>query len=298
MQVLSGKEVSSFVKDRVKGQVLKLKEQGLQPGLAVVIIGDDPASHVYVNSKVKTCEELGIYSIKEQLPSETSQEEVLKVVRELNNNPKIHGILVQSPPPKHIDERTIIETISPEKDVDCFHPQNVGNMLIGDEDGFVPCTPAGVIEILKYYHLKTAGKHAVVLGRSNIVGKPMVALLARRGDYADCTVTICHSRTQNLEEITKQADVLIAAIGKPEFVTADMVKDGAVVVDVGINRIDAPEKKRGFRLVGDVAYEEVASKASAITPVPGGVGPMTIAMLMQNTITACCQQYNTEIPEV
>ncbi|MCH2175744.1 MAG: bifunctional methylenetetrahydrofolate dehydrogenase/methenyltetrahydrofolate cyclohydrolase FolD [Lentisphaeria bacterium] len=297
MQVLSGKEVSSFVKDRVKGQVLKLKEQGLQPGLAVVIIGDDPASHVYVNSKVKTCEELGIYSIKEQLPSETSQEEVLKVVRELNNNPKIHGILVQSPPPKHIDERTIIETISPEKDVDCFHPQNVGNMLIGDEDGFVPCTPAGVIEILKYYQLKTAGKHAVVLGRSNIVGKPMVALLARRGDYADCTVTICHSRTQNLEEITKQADVLIAAIGKPEFVTADMVKDGAVVVDVGINRIDAPEKKRGFRLVGDVAYEEVASKASAITPVPGGVGPMTIAMLMQNTITACCQQNNTEIPE-
>ncbi len=292
MMIMKGKEVSQTVCARVKSQVEALKSRhGLQPGLAVVLVGEDPASAVYVKSKAKKCEELGIYSARHDLPTEATQEEVLAVVNQLNNDPQIHGVLVQSPPPPQIDERALIEAINPAKDVDCFHPQNVGKMLIGDEGGFVPCTPAGIMEILKYYQIETVGKHAVVLGRSNIVGKPMAVLLSRKSQHANCTVTICHSRTADLAAMTRQADILIAAIGRAAMVSADMVKEGVVVVDVGINRVADPAAKRGYRLIGDVAFEEVSEKAAAITPVPGGVGPMTIAMLMQNTITACCHQH-------
>ncbi len=287
--ILDGKAVAQSVFDRVATQTEALKrDHGLTPGLAVVLIGDDPASRVYVNMKEKRSKKYGLHSAKHVLPEDATQSDVIGLVEQLNNDPAIHGILVQSPPPPQIDERQVIEAINPKKDVDCFHPTNVGAMLIGDEDGFVPCTPAGVMEILKYYDIETSGKHAVILGRSNIVGKPMAVLLSRKGDYANCTVTICHSRTKDLPAMTREADILIAAIGRAEMVTADMVKDGVVVIDVGINRIDDPEAKKGYRLVGDVAYDEVSQKASAITPVPGGVGPMTIAMLLQNTITACC----------
>ncbi len=297
--ILSGKEVSKAVAARVQAQVETLNSQhGLTPGLAVVLVGDDPASRVYVNSKAKKCLKLGIHSAKHELPADATQEDVLELVEQLNHDDAIHGILVQSPPPKQIDERAVIETIDPAKDVDCFHPVNVGRMLIGDEDGFVPCTPAGIVEILKYYKVETSGKHAVILGRSNIVGKPMAALLSRKADYANCTVTMCHSRTADLAGMCRQADILVAAIGRPEMVTADFVKDGAVVIDVGINRVDDPGAKRGYRLVGDVAFDEVSAKASAITPVPGGVGPMTIAMLMQNTVVGCCRQHGVALPQV
>lgn len=294
--VLDGKEVSGAVFKRVAAQVDALKdEHSLTPGLAVVLVGKDPASQVYVNMKAKRCKKYGLYSEKHELQEDAAQEDVIGLVERLNNDPGIHGILVQSPPPPHIDERAVIETINPSKDVDCFHPVNVGKMLIGDTDGFVPCTPAGVMEMLKYYSIDTQGKNAVVLGRSNIVGKPMAVLLSRKGDNANCTVTICHSRTKDLAGICREADILVAAIGRAEMVTSDMVKDGVVVIDVGINRIDDPQAKRGYRLVGDVAYDEVSAKASAITPVPGGVGPMTIAMLLQNTIIACCMQNNIDI---
>ncbi len=297
--ILSGKEVSKAVAARVKKQVDIISGQhNLTPGLAVVLIGNDPASQVYVNSKAKKCLQLGIHSAKHELPEDATQEDVINVVEQLNNDPAIHGILVQSPPPPQINERAVIETINPQKDVDCFHPYNVGKLLIGDADGFLPCTPAGVMEILEYYGIETSGKHAVVLGRSNIVGKPMAILLSRKAKHANCTVTLCHSRTADLPSVTRQGDILVAAIGRAEIVTADMVKEGAVVIDVGINRVDDPEAKRGYRLVGDVAYEEVSAKASAITPVPGGVGPMTIAMLMQNTIIACCLQHGIAVPTV
>ena len=260
----------------------------MQPGLAVVIIGDDPASHVYVNAKEKKANELGILSKKIVLPADTTQEEVLKLIDELNNDETIHGILVQSPPPAHIDEEEIILSISPDKDVDCFHPYNVGRMLIGDENGFKPCTPHGCMVLMEKSGIDPSGKHAVIIGRSNIVGKPMAALLVQKAKGANATVTICHSRTQNMAELVKQADIVVAAIGKPNFVTADMVKEGAVVIDVGINRVEDASKKSGFRLVGDVDFASVEPKASWITPVPGGVGPMTIGMLMKNTIVACC----------
>ncbi|MCJ8330521.1 MAG: bifunctional methylenetetrahydrofolate dehydrogenase/methenyltetrahydrofolate cyclohydrolase FolD [Lentisphaeria bacterium] len=289
--ILSGKEVSAAVYSRIESQIASLSEKhSVTPGLAVVLVGEDPASQSYVNSKAKKCEKLGIYSEKHVLDTDTSQADVLALIDTLNNKPEINGILVQSPQPPQIDERAIIDAINPQKDVDCFHPVNVGKMLIGDEDGFVPCTPAGVMEILAHYEIETQGKHAVVLGRSNIVGKPMCALLSRKGKYANCTVTMCHSRTQNLNEICLQADIIIAATGIPEMVRGDMVKDDVVIIDVGINRVDDASDKRGYRLVGDVAFDEVEPKASAITPVPGGVGPMTIAMLLQNTIRAACQQ--------
>ncbi len=286
--VIDGKMVAAKVNEETAKMVADMARSGnMQPGLAVVLVGDDPASQVYVGMKVKKCAELGIYSEKRVLPADASQEDVLGVVRELNEDPKIHGILVQSPPPPQIDEREIVRAILPSKDVDCFHPENVGKMLLGDEDGFQPCTPAGIMELLKRYDIDPEGKHAVVIGRSNIVGKPMMALLVQKAKGANATVTVCHSRTKNIAEIAATADILIAAIGKPEFVTADMVKEGAVVIDVGINRIDDPAAKRGYRLVGDVAFDEVAGKASLITPVPGGVGPMTIAMLMRNAVKAC-----------
>ena len=274
-QILSGKVVSDRIKAELKEEVVALKEKGIFPGLAVIIVGDDPASRVYVNNKKKACEDLGIYSEEYALPAETTEEELLCLVNKLNNDDSISGILVQLPVPKHIDEKTILDAINPKKDVDAFHPVNVGKIMVGDFD-FVPCTPAGVMELIKESGIDVAGKDCVVVGRSNIVGKPQAMLLLHQNG----TVTVCHSRTKDLKEKTKNADILVAAVGIPNFIKGDMIKPGAVVIDVGINRI--AEKK----LVGDVDFEEAEKVAGAITPVPGGVGPMTIAMLMRNTLKA------------
>ena len=284
MTILNGKEIAADALAGCREQVQDLEARGVTPGLAVVIVGKDPASHVYVGSKVKTCADLGIYSRRIELPEETIQKEVLEVVAGLNADPSIHGILVQSPPPPHINEEEIIRLIDPDKDVDGFHPVNVGKLVMEDDSGFVPCTPQGCIHLLERAGIETSGANAVVIGRSMIVGKPMALLLMGRGINA--TVTVAHSRTKELAQVCREADILIPAIGSPEFVTADFVKEGAVVIDVGINRLEDSSRKRGYRLVGDVAYEEVAPKCRAITPVPGGVGPMTIAMLMSNTIKA------------
>ena len=284
MTILNGKEIAADALAGCREQVQDLEARGVTPGLAVVIVGKDPASHVYVGSKVKTCADLGIYSRRIELPEETSQKEILEVVAGLNADPSIHGILVQSPPPPHINEEEIIRLIDPDKDVDGFHPVNVGKLVMEDDSGFVPCTPQGCIHLLERAGIETSGANAVVIGRSMIVGKPMALLLMGRGINA--TVTVAHSRTKELAQVCREADILIPAIGSPEFVTADFVKEGAVVIDVGINRLEDSSRKRGYRLVGDVAYEEVAPKCRAITPVPGGVGPMTIAMLMSNTIKA------------
>lgn len=280
-EIISGKIVSEQVKNRVKAEAEKLKEQGVNIGLAVVIVGNDPASRVYVNSKKKACEYVGFNSYEYALDENITQQELLDLVEVLNNDRKVNGILVQLPLPKHIDENAIINAISPEKDVDAFHPFNVGKIMIGDF-AFLPCTPAGVMELIDSTGVEIAGKSCVVIGRSNIVGKPMAMLLLHRSG----TVTICHSKTQNLKEICKNADILVASVGKPNFVTTDMVKEGAVVIDVGINRLE------NGKLCGDVKFDEVSEKAGWITPVPGGVGPMTIAMLMQNTLTAGKLQNN------
>jgi methylenetetrahydrofolate dehydrogenase (NADP+)/methenyltetrahydrofolate cyclohydrolase len=274
-EIINGKEVAARVKAEVRNEVLRLKEKGIDTGLAVVIVGNDPASRVYVNSKKKACEEVGINSYEYALPEETTQDELLKLVGELNADERVDGILVQLPLPKHIDENAIINAISPQKDVDAFHPFNVGRIMIG-EYNFLPCTPAGVMELIKSAGIELSGKDCVVIGRSNIVGKPMAMLLLHK----NATVTICHSKTRNLKEICSKADVVVAAVGRANFVTADMVKDGAVVIDVGINRL--PDGK----LCGDVDFDGVKEKAGYITPVPGGVGPMTIAMLMKNTLTS------------
>lgn len=273
--ILNGKEVSARIKEELKNEVAELKEKGIFPGLAVVLVGDDAASRVYVNSKKKNCEELGIYSEEYTLSGDTSEEELLELIDKLNHSDKVNGILVQLPLPKQIDEEKIINAIDPRKDVDAFHPVNVGKIMVGNHD-FVPCTPAGVMELIKESGVEISGKECVVVGRSNIVGKPQAMLLLHQNG----TVTICHSKTKNLKEVVKRADIVVAAVGKPKFITADMIKPGAVVIDVGINRI-APKK-----LVGDVDFEECEKVASAITPVPGGVGPMTIAMLMKNTVKA------------
>ncbi|UCZ57746.1 bifunctional methylenetetrahydrofolate dehydrogenase/methenyltetrahydrofolate cyclohydrolase FolD [Desulfurispirillum indicum] len=284
--ILDGKKLSQTILDELSAEVYALKSQGIQPGLAVILVGDDPASKVYVGSKQKTCEKIGILSKSSILPAATSQAELLSVVQQYNDDPQIHGILCQLPLPHHLDENEVINAIAPQKDVDCFHPDNVGRVLIG-APRFLPCTPHGVVQLIKRTGIETTGKHAVIVGRSDIVGKPLAAMMLQKdsGSNMGCnsTVTICHSATRNLEEVCAQADILVAAIGKPEFIKAHMVKEGAVVIDVGINRIDADNSK-GYRLVGDVAYDEVAPKSSAITPVPGGVGPMTIAMLMYNTV--------------
>ncbi|MCW1925531.1 bifunctional methylenetetrahydrofolate dehydrogenase/methenyltetrahydrofolate cyclohydrolase FolD [Luteolibacter arcticus] len=285
--VIDGKAVAAAVLEECRSEVAELKARGITPGLSVVLVGDDPASHVYVGSKVRTCGDLGIYSRKIVLPAETTQEELLAVVHELNADPAIHGILVQSPPPKHIDEEAIIRALDPRKDVDGFHPENVAKLVLEDKTGFVPCTPAGSMRLLAAAGIKTAGAEAVVIGRSMIVGKPMALLLMAKG--SDATVTVAHSRSKDLPAICRRADIVVAAVGRPEMVKADWVKEGAVVIDVGINRIDDATKKSGYRLVGDVAYDEVAPKCTAITPVPGGVGPMTIAMLMKNTLQAARQ---------
>ena len=284
-KIISGPEVSAEIYGELRERIEKLKSEGTTPGLAVILVGDDPASQVYVRNKGRKCEELGMHSETIVLPKETTEEELLARIDALNKDPSIHGFLVQLPLPKHIDEDKVIEAIDPSKDVDGFHPMNVGRMLIG-KPGFLPATPAGVQQMLVRSGVETAGRHVVIVGRSNIVGKPMAALLVQRGFGADATVTIVHSKTKDLASITRQADILIVAIGKPRFVTADMVKDGAVVIDVGTNRIDDPTHPKGSRLVGDVDFDNVKEKVSAITPVPGGVGPMTICMLMANAVKA------------
>lgn len=278
-KIIDGKVVSQFVKDGVKKEVEALREKGVSVGLAVIIVGDDPASRTYVNNKKKACEAVGIISEEYALPEQTTMEELLSLIDELNHKKSINGILCQLPLPEHLDEKLVIENIAPEKDVDAFHAINTGHIMIGDYS-FLPCTPAGIMEMLKYYDIETCGKNAVVIGRSNIVGKPMAMLLLQK----DATVTVCHSKTENLKEITERADILVAAVGKEKFVTADMVKEGAVVIDVGMNR-----NSEG-KLCGDVDFSQVEKKASYITPVPGGVGPMTIATLMKNTLTAAKQQ--------
>jgi methylenetetrahydrofolate dehydrogenase (NADP+)/methenyltetrahydrofolate cyclohydrolase len=275
-KIIDGKRISSEVREEIADCTLKIKaEQGCTPGLAVIIVGNDPASQVYVRNKKRACEQVGFYSEVYELPEMTSQEELCTLVDQLNKDSKIHGILVQLPLPRHLDENDILLRIKPEKDVDAFHPYNVGKIMIGNYD-LLPCTPAGVMVLLKKSGIDVSGKRCVVVGRSNIVGKPMAMLLMQ----ANGTVTVCHSRTQGLADICREADVLVVSMGKPEFITGDMVKDGAVVVDVGINRL------ADGRLVGDVNFAEVEPKASYITPVPGGVGPMTITMLLQNTLTA------------
>jgi methylenetetrahydrofolate dehydrogenase (NADP+)/methenyltetrahydrofolate cyclohydrolase len=287
MKLIDGKAIARKIQDETRLSVEELKARGHTPGLAVVLVGADPASQAYVRSKDKTCHDLGMYSLKYELPDSTTQDELIALVRQLNADPAVHGILVQSPPPAHINERAVVEAIDPRKDVDGFHPINVAKVALGDADAFVPCTPLGCQRLLIESGVETAGAHVVVLGRSMIVGKPMALLLMQKGLGGDATVTVAHSRTRNLAEVCRSADILIAAIGKPEFVKADFVKEGAVVIDVGINRVLDPTSAKGSKLVGDVAFAEVAPKCSAITPVPGGVGPMTIAMLMHNTVLAC-----------
>ena len=286
-RLISGTDISEQIYGELRARIAALKERGITPGLAVVLVGEDPASQTYVRMKGRKCEELGMHSVTITLPADTPEEVLLGRIAELNADPAINGFLVQLPLPDHIDEDKVIEAIDPAKDVDGFHPVNVGRMLIG-KPGFLPATPAGVMEMLRRSGVETAGKHAVIVGRSNIVGKPMAALLVQKG--ADATVTVAHSRTADVGEVTRTADILIAAVGRPRFITADMVKDGAVVIDVGTNRIDDPTHPKGSRLVGDVDFEAVRDKASAITPVPKGVGPMTICMLMANAVKAAEEQ--------
>ena len=282
-ELISGKIISAQINEELCLEVKQLKTKGIEPSLAVVLVGEDPASEVYVRNKKRTSEEIGMRSIGHNLPDTTTQRELETLIQSLNADPAVHGILCQFPLPEGLDEKKVIQTIAPGKDVDGLHPLNAGLIAMGIPK-FISCTPYGVLQMLKRSGISTSGKNAVVLGRSNLVGRPIATLLSSKG--WDATVTVCHSRTSDLAEVTSQADILIAAIGIPEFVKANMVKPGAVVIDVGINRIDDPSKAKGTRLVGDVAFEEVAAKSSFITPVPGGVGPMTIAMLMVNTVNA------------
>ncbi len=283
-KIIDGRAVAEKVYADLRGEIAELKAQGTTPGLAVVLVGDDPASRAYVRSKDKMCRELGLHSVKLELPADTSQADLLARVAELNRDPAIHGILVQSPPPKQIDEGAIVRALDPTKDVDGFHPMNIAKLALGDASGFVPCTPLGCLRLLRESGVATSGAHVVVLGRSMIVGKPLALLLMQKG--VDATVTVVHSRTRDLAKISASADVVVTAIGQAGFVRQEHVREGAVVIDVGINRVEDAGAPRGYRLVGDVAYDEVAPKCAAITPVPGGVGPMTIAMLMANTVKA------------
>lgn len=287
---MDGVAVARRVRAQVAGEVTALVARGVTPGLAVVLVGDDPASAVYVAAKEKACAEVGIRSDTTRLPATASQAELAALVDRLNEDPQVHGILVQMPLPSHIDAERIVHRVRPEKDVDGFHPVNLGKLLAGSIDGFVPCTPAGVQLLLRDYGVETRGAECVIVGRSNIVGKPLAALLMRSAPGADATVTVCHSRTRDLAAHTLRADILIVAAGQPRMITAEMVKPGAVVVDVGVNRIDDPKRKGGGRLVGDVDFEPVTQVASLITPVPGGVGPMTIAMLLTNTVRAASRR--------
>lgn len=281
--IIDGKKISTEIKEELKQKTLKLKEEhNIVPGLALLLVGDNPSSQVYVNSKEKACKEIGFKSIVIHLPEQTNESTVLSYIEQWKNDKTIHGILVQLPLPKHIDENKIIQSIPPSKDVDGFHPENIGRLVIG-LPGFIPCTPAGIMELIKRYNIETKGMHVVVVGRSNIVGKPIANLLYQKKDNANSIVTICHTAANNISYYTRQADILITAIGVPRFIKAKDVKDGAVVIDVGINRIEDKTKEKGYRLVGDVDFEDVAPKTYAITPVPGGVGLMTISMLLTNT---------------
>lgn len=286
MQIIDGKKIASEIREEIKKEIFELKQKGEKtPGLVTILVGENPASEVYVNNKIKACAEVGINSKLEKLNASTSEKEFLNKIEFYNNNNLFHGILVQLPLPNHINEHKIIEMINTSKDVDGFHPFNVGNLVIGKET-FKSCTPYGIIELLKRYNIETKGKHVVVVGRSNIVGKPIANLLLQKDEGANSIVTVCHSAAKDISFFTKQADILIAAIGKANMIKKDMVKDGVVIVDVGINRIDDPSTKKGYKIVGDVDFEGVSEKASFITPVPGGVGPMTIAMLLKNTLQA------------
>src|SRR5712691_5854830 len=287
--LIDGRAIAEKVYVDLRLKIAELESKGVTPGLAVVLVGDNPASRAYVRSKDKMSRQLGLHSVKLELPASTTQNELLARVEELNRDPKVHGILVQSPPPKHIDEAAIVRALDPRKDVDGFHPLNVAKLALGDPTGFVPCTPLGVQRLLIGSKIDVAGAHVVILGRSMIVGKPVALLLMQKTKGGDATVTVAHSRTKNLEAVTHSADILIAAIGRAHFVKAEHVREDAVVIDVGINRVDDKSNERGYRLVGDVAFDEVAPKASAITPVPGGVGPMTSAILMSNTVKAARQ---------
>jgi methylenetetrahydrofolate dehydrogenase (NADP+)/methenyltetrahydrofolate cyclohydrolase len=289
-QIIDGKAIAAKVRERVRERVSELARDGIEPCLAVLLVGEDPASNVYVGMKQRAADAAGIKAIDRRLPASATQEEILAILDEWNADPSVHGILVQLPLPDQVDERTVMERLRPEKDVDGFHPVNVGRMTSGDPDAFRPCTPAGVQVLLEHIGYDPSGKHAVIVGRSNIVGRPMAAILSQKEAYANATVTIAHSRTADLGAVTRLADVLIVAIGRPEAVTADMVSEGTVVIDVGVNRVDDPSTPKGYRLVGDVDYDGVREKASWITPVPGGVGPMTIAMLLSNTAAAAARQ--------
>jgi methylenetetrahydrofolate dehydrogenase (NADP+) / methenyltetrahydrofolate cyclohydrolase len=287
--LIDGRAIAEKVYVDLRREIAQLKTKGVTPGLAVVLVGDDPASRAYVRSKDKMCRELGLHSLKLELPASTTQTDLLNCVEELNADPSIHGILVQSPPPAHIDEAAIVRALDPRKDVDGFHPENVAKLVLDDPSGFVPCTPLGVQRLLIESKININGAHVVVLGRSMIVGKPLALLLMQKNTNANATITVVHSRSRDLAEITRSADIIVAAIGRAGFVKADHVRKDVVVIDVGINRVDDARTERGYRLVGDVAFDEVSKKASAITPVPGGVGPMTIAMLMSNTVKAARQ---------
>ena len=287
--LIDGRAIAERVYVDLRREIAELKAKGVTPGLAVVLVGNDPASRAYVRSKDKMCRELGLHSLKLELPESTTQAEILSRVEELNADSNIHGILVQSPPPAHIDQAAIVRALDPRKDVDGFHPENVAKLVLDDPSGFVPCTPLAVQRLLIESKIEVNGAHIVVLGRSMVVGKPLALLLMQKNANANATVTIVHSRSRDLAKVTRSADIIVAAIGRAEFVKADHVREGAVVIDVGINRVDDAAGERGYRLVGDVAFDEVSKKAGAITPVPGGVGPMTIAMLMSNTVKAARQ---------
>jgi methylenetetrahydrofolate dehydrogenase (NADP+) / methenyltetrahydrofolate cyclohydrolase len=287
MNLIDGKEISQRINAATRETVASLKQNGVVPGLAVVLVGDNPASMAYVRNKDRTSQELGFYSKKIELPKETPQIELVRIVQELNQDSSIHGILVQSPLPPQIDERAIVRALDPAKDVDGFHPINVGKLAMGDPTALVPCTPLGCQRLLLESGIETQGAHVVILGRSMLVGRPMAFLLMQKGKGGDATVTIAHSKTRDLPSVIRSADILIAAIGRPHFVRGEQVREGTVVIDVGVNRVEDHTSSRGYKLVGDVAFDEVAPRARAITPVPGGVGPMTIAMLMANTVKAC-----------
>lgn len=288
--IIDGKKIASDIREGIAKDVEKLKQRGIQPHLTTVLVGENPASQSYVRGKERACQKIGISALVEKYPDSISQEELLQIVNRLNEDRSVHGILVQLPLPKQIDEKTIIQAICPSKDVDGFHPINFGKLAAGIEDTFAPCTPSGIIELLVRSGNPPEGQHVVIVGRSNLVSKPVGFLLLRKkSPEGNATVSFCHSRTRNLGEITKTADILIAAIGQPEMITKDMVKAGVVVIDVGVNRVDDPNQEKGYRLVGDVQFDTVSEKASAITPVPGGVGPMTITELLRNTLKACRQ---------
>lgn len=282
-QIIDGKQVAADMRAELKEEVAELKEKGIVPGLGVILVGEDPASKSYVTAKERACEEIGIYSDDNRLPEDATQEELMAVVERMNKDPKINGILVQLPLPKHLNEAEVLLAIDPDKDVDGFHPMNVGKMIVG-EKAFLPCTPHGVIQLLIRSGATIEGANVVIVGRSNIVGKPLANMLIQKSKTGNATVTVCHTRTKDLADQTRQADIVIAAAGRPNTITADMVKEGVVVIDVGVNRVEDATKKRGYRLVGDVDFEAVKEKASHITPVPGGVGPMTITMLLYNTV--------------